>query len=52
MQRVFYPEGLTYSTKRHFFQPQNTYLFQQLENLFRDLLDLASPTGFEPVLSP
>ena len=52
MQRVFCPEGLAYSAKRHFFEPQNTYLFQQLENSFRDLLDLASPTGFEPVLSP
>jgi hypothetical protein len=52
MQKVFYPDGLAYSTKKHFFEPQNKYLMQQLANLFSELLDLASPTGFEPVLSP
>ena len=52
MQKVFYPDGLAYSTKRYFFEPQNKYLMQQLANLFSELFDLASPTGFEPVLSP
>ena len=52
MQKVFYPEGLVYSLERGFFEPQNEYLFQQLANLFGEMLNLASPTGFEPVLSP
>jgi hypothetical protein len=52
MQKVFYPDGLAYSPERFFFEPQNKYLMQQLANLFSEILDLASPTGFEPVLSP
>jgi hypothetical protein len=35
MQKVFYPDGLAYSTKKHFFEPQNKYLMQQLANLFQ-----------------
>jgi hypothetical protein len=42
---VFYPDGLVYSSKKGFFEPQNTYLFQQLEALFRDLLDVGVPDG-------
>jgi hypothetical protein len=52
MQKVFYPDGLVYSLERGYFEPQNEYLFQQLANLFGEMLNLASPTGFEPVLSP
>ena len=52
IQKVFYPDGLVYSPKRGFFEPQNEYLFQQLANLFGEMLNLASPTGFEPALSP
>ena len=45
MQKVFYPEGLVYHPKTHFFEPRNTYYFQQLAALFSDLLELGVPDG-------
>jgi hypothetical protein len=45
MEKVFYPDGLVYSSKKGFFEPQNEYLFQQLAALFRDLLDVGVPDG-------
>jgi hypothetical protein len=45
MQRVFYPDGLVYHFKTHFFEPRNTYYFQQLAVLFSDLLEVGVPDG-------
>jgi site-specific DNA recombinase len=45
LQKVFYPDGLAYSLKNDFFEPQNKYLLQQFEALFRELLDVGVPDG-------
>lgn len=45
MQKAFYPEGLVYSSKRGFFEPQKTYLFQQLAALFNEMLQFGVPDG-------
>jgi hypothetical protein len=45
LQKLFYPDGLVYSTKNAFFEPQNEYLFQQLSQLFDRLLDIGVPDG-------
>jgi hypothetical protein len=45
MQKVFYSDGLVYHPKTHFFEPRNTYYFQQLAALFSDLLELGVPGG-------
>jgi len=45
LQKLFYPDGLTYSTKNAFFEPQNEYLFQQLAELFGSLIDIGVPDG-------
>lgn len=45
MQKVFYPEGLVYYPKTHFFEPQNTYYFHSSAALFNDLLEFGVPDG-------
>ena len=45
MQRVFYPDGLVYHFKTHFFEPRNTYYFHQLAQCFSDLLEVGVPDG-------
>jgi hypothetical protein len=45
MQKVFYPEGLVYSAERGYFETPNRRLFQQLEALFADELNIGVPDG-------
>ena len=45
MQKVFYPEGLVYSPERGYFETPNRRLFQQLEALFADELNIGVPDG-------
>lgn len=45
MQNVFYPEGLVFHPKTHFFEPRNTDYFQQLACAFSDLSELGVPDG-------
>jgi hypothetical protein len=51
LQSVFFPDGVKYTCEGFGTAPSNSFF-----SVFRELLDekisLASPTGFEPVLSP
>ena len=51
LQAVFFPDGVTYTSEGFGTASSNSFF-----NVFRDFTDekssLASPTGFEPVLSP
>jgi site-specific DNA recombinase len=52
LQKALFPHGLFFSPKNLFFEPRNTQLFEEFNAMLDDLKTLASPTGFEPVLSP
>ena len=51
LQSVFFPDGVTYTSEGFGTAPSNSFF-----NVFREFtsgkVSLASPTGFEPVLSP
>ena len=51
LQRVFFPDGLTYS-KDGFGTPPSNCFFSLLRDVSEEKATLASPTGFEPVLPP
>lgn len=44
LQKLFYPDGLAYSARNAFFEPQNEYL-SHLAELFGRLLDIGVPDG-------
>jgi site-specific DNA recombinase len=52
VQTFLFSGGLTYSEKTESLNPSNSSLFSCLEMLLDSQSILASPTGFEPVLSP
>ena len=51
-QKVLFPKGIKVSSQGKIFEPDTDCLFSHLENLTSDFINLASPTGFEPVLPP
>jgi site-specific DNA recombinase len=52
VQNLLFEDGLSYSEKTGILNPSNTSLFSILELTRDSKVSLASPTGFEPVLSP
>jgi site-specific DNA recombinase len=52
LQTVLFPSGLAYSKHEGFGTVQTPSFFNMLAVLETDKSNLASPTGFEPVLSP
>ena len=52
VQNLLFHHGLTYSMTKGFLNHSKSCLFNVLESLSNENLLLASPTGFEPVLSP
>jgi site-specific DNA recombinase len=52
LQRVLFPEGLSYLGGGGFGTPASSSLFNVLDSFLPAESRLASPTGFEPVLSP
>jgi hypothetical protein len=52
VQTLLFEDGLSYSKKTKSLNPDNSSLFRALEVLVGSESMLASPTGFEPVLSP
>jgi hypothetical protein len=51
-QKHLFPRGVKVGANGEFFEPDKDSLFSNLESLTRDFINLASPTGFEPVLPP
>jgi site-specific DNA recombinase len=51
LQRVFFPDGLAYTSQGFGTAPSNSF-FNLLRGDSEQKTTLASPTGFEPVLSP
>jgi hypothetical protein len=51
LQKVFYPEGVTF-LGGEFGTATTCLIFKQFEGNDDPRVSLASPTGFEPVLSP
>jgi hypothetical protein len=52
VQKVLFPNGLQYSPELGFLNHSKSSLFNDLEEFVSGKNLLASPTGFEPVLSP
>ena len=52
VQTLLFRDGLDYSPQAGILNPANSTLFSALESLSSENGLLASPTGFEPVLSP
>ncbi len=52
LQMVLFPDGLTYSRTEGFGTAQAPSFFNVLQAMGEENSSLASPTGFEPVLSP
>jgi hypothetical protein len=52
VQTFLFSGGLTYSEKTESLNPSKASLFSALEVLYGAESSMASPTGFEPVLSP
>ena len=52
VQNLLFKDGLQYSQKSGILNPSNSSLFSVLKSLSCEKALLASPTGFEPVLSP
>jgi hypothetical protein len=52
VQNTLFPDGLFYHPNDGIFNPDNDCLFNQLQDFLSGKVLLASPTGFEPVLSP
>jgi hypothetical protein len=51
-QKILFRGGLTYSSDSGILNTDKDSLFSKLDGFMSDYLSLASPTGFEPVLSP
>ena len=51
LQKVFFPQGITFDGE-NFGTALTGSLFSYLDEIVREKTNLASPTGFEPVLSP
>ena len=52
VQKHLFPKGVRVGSNGEIFEPDKDSLFSNLESLVSDLINLASPTGFEPVLPP
>ncbi len=52
VQTILFRSGLLYSPKTKSLNPDNSSLFNTLQEMNPENLRLASPTGFEPVLPP
>jgi hypothetical protein len=52
VQTILFNKGLAYSAKTKSLNPDNSTLFNVLQEMNPENLRLASPTGFEPVLPP
>jgi len=52
VQTILFNKGLAYSAKTKSLNPDNSTLFNLLQEMNPENLRLASPTGFEPVLPP
>jgi site-specific DNA recombinase len=52
LQRIVFPDGVTYSHETGFGTPVTGLLFMGLEAINSDTSSLVSPMGFEPMLSP
>ncbi len=52
VQTILFNKGLSYSAKTKSLNPDNSTLFNVLQQMNPKNLRLASPTGFEPVLPP
>jgi hypothetical protein len=52
VQNLLFQDGLQYSTQSGILNHSKTCLFSVLEATESEIRLLASPTGFEPVLSP
>ena len=52
VQNLLFSEGLSYSMSAGFLNRSKSCLFNALESISSESVLLASPTGFEPVLSP
>ena len=52
VQNLLFPNGLQYEKESGFLNTSNPSLFRVLEEISTEKGMLASPTGFEPVLSP
>jgi hypothetical protein len=52
VQNLLFEGGLHYSKEGGILNRSNTSLYSMLESITRENDLLASPTGFEPVLSP
>ena len=51
-QRVLFPEGIRYSQEDRFGTPASSSFFKEIEGFIESESHLASPMGFEPMLSP
>ena len=51
-QKVFFLKGIRVASRVRLFEPDTDSLFSVLGSVKADLLNLASPTGFEPVFPP
>jgi len=52
LQTVLFPKGVTYSNRSGFGTTETSLFFRWLAIVQEKKQDLASPTGFEPVLPP
>src|ERR1035437_10036263 len=52
VQKVLFPHGIRYSQTLGILNTDKECIFSLLRDIMSDFLSLASPTGFEPVLSP